>query len=109
MNIRNERSRLDLGSLTAWSGMDWEHECPAISNLICRAPGTDQASCSDVDWHRDMTRDYPWVADGCHEVVVVDGQNWARFEAEFERFNRDGTNHFETSKMTMAVQWASSA
>jgi hypothetical protein len=55
------------------------------------APGMDRVSCSEVDWHRDMLRDYPWVADACHEAIIVDGKKWARFEAEFQQLNRDGT------------------
>lgn len=54
-------------------------------------PGTDRASCSEVEWHRDMRNNYPWVADACHEAVVVNGQKWARFEAEFQQLNRDGS------------------
>ena len=54
-------------------------------------PGTDRASCSEVEWHRDMLNNYPWVADACHEAVVVNGQKWARFEAEFQQLNRDGS------------------
>ena len=53
-------------------------------------PGTDRASCNDIEWHRDMLRDYPWVADACHEAVTVDGQKWARLEAEFQTFSGDG-------------------
>ena len=59
--------------------------------LTMPAPGTDRVSCTEVDWHRDMLRDYPWVADACHEAIVVDGKKWARFEAEFQQLNRDGT------------------
>lgn len=54
-------------------------------------PETDRVSCEEVDWHRDIVRDYPWVSNACHEAVVVDGEKWARFEAEFQRLNRDGT------------------
>lgn len=55
------------------------------------APDVDRSSCTDINWHRDMLQEYPWVADACHEAVVVDGQKWARFEAEFQELNRDGT------------------
>jgi hypothetical protein len=71
----------------AWSGNVIAQE-PAST---MPKPATDRASCSEIDWHRDMLRDYPWVADACHEAVVVDGQKWARFEAEFKELNRDGT------------------
>lgn len=54
-------------------------------------PDMDRTSCNEIDWHEDMIRDYPWVADACHEAVIVDGQKWARFEAVFDRLNNDGT------------------
>lgn len=54
-------------------------------------PETDRVSCEEVDWHRDIVRDYPWVSNACHEAMIVDGERWARFEAEFQRMNRDGT------------------
>jgi hypothetical protein len=54
-------------------------------------PAENISSCQDVDWNQSLLTRYPWVIDSCHEVVVVDGQNWARFEAEFEGMNRDGT------------------
>ena len=53
-------------------------------------PGTDRASCNAIEWHRDMLRDYPWVADACQEAVTVNGQKWARLEAEFQTFSDDG-------------------
>lgn len=53
-------------------------------------PEVDRASCEDVDWHQDLLRDYPWVVAACQEAVVVDGQKWARFEAEFQELHRDG-------------------
>jgi hypothetical protein len=54
-------------------------------------PDVDRASCTDVNWHRDLLGKYPWVADACHEVIIVQGQKWARFEADFQRMNRDGS------------------
>lgn len=62
---------------------------PAGSNLP--DPGIDRDSCSDINWHQDMLRHFPWVAEACHETVVVEGRKWTRFEAEFETLNRDGT------------------
>lgn len=53
-------------------------------------PELDRASCAEVDWHSDMLREYPWVSDACHEAVIIDGQKWARFEAEFQRVDQDG-------------------
>lgn len=64
------------------------------------SPETDAASCNDVDWHVNMLRDYPWVADGCHEVVIVNGEKWARFEADFQELKRDGiiTSNFKNDR-----------
>lgn len=54
-------------------------------------PSEDISSCMDVEWNETLLTRYPWVMDSCREVIVVDGQEWARFEAEFEGMNRDGT------------------
>lgn len=53
-------------------------------------PEVDRASCEDVEWNRDLLSKYPWVVEGCQEAIIVDGQKWARFEAEFQEFHRDG-------------------
>lgn len=54
-------------------------------------PSEDASSCQDVEWNTDLLNRHPWASGSCHEVIVVDGQEWARFEAEFEGMNRDGT------------------
>lgn len=54
-------------------------------------PSTDLPDCEGVEWDRSLLTDYPWVTDSCHEVFAVDGQVWARFEAEFKGMNHDGT------------------
>lgn len=52
----------------------------------------DRVSCQEVEWHQDMLGAHPWVSDACHEAIIVDGEKWARFEAEFQEYNRgDGT------------------
>lgn len=74
-------------------GLTWTGSAIA-QELTSNMPGpeTDRVSCEEVDWHRDILRDYPWVANACHEAVVVDGEKWARFEAEFQNYNnQDGT------------------
>lgn len=73
----------------AWAGNSMAQQQQLASSMP--DPETDRASCSDIEWHSNMLRDYPWVADACHEAVVVDGQKWARFEAEFQEVNNDGT------------------
>lgn len=54
-------------------------------------PSEDRTSCQDVNWNQALLTRYPWALDSCQEVILVNGQKWARFEAEFERMNRDGT------------------
>ena len=63
-------------------------------------PHIDRASCDEVNWHRDLLRNYPWVADACQEAIVVDGEKWARFEARFKELHRDGsiTSDFRDSR-----------
>lgn len=51
---------------------------------------TQLASCADVRWNTQMRQDHPALIDACQEVVTVDGENWARFEASFVRVQTDG-------------------
>lgn len=54
-------------------------------------PSEDRSSCRDVNWNQALLTRYPWALDSCQEVVMVDGEKWARFEAKFQRMNRNGT------------------
>lgn len=58
-------------------------------------PKTQTASCDVVDWQtawdRELLERLPRMEDGCHEVVIVDGAKWIRFEADFVRINNDGS------------------
>lgn len=73
-------------------GLTWTGSTMAQqSESTMPSPEVDRASCTEVEWHRDMLRDYPWVANACHEAIIVDGKKWARFEAEFQQLHRDGT------------------
>lgn len=49
------------------------------------------ASCAEVAWNRELLEQYPRIGEGCQEVVVSDGERWARFEADLVRTNRDGS------------------
>ena len=90
MNTRLKK--LAMISVALLLGMVWTGSLVAQDRASSMpSPESDRVSCSEIDWHRDMLRDYPWVAEACHEAVVVDGKKWARFEAEFQRLNRDGT------------------
>lgn len=81
----------------AWSGSLLAQErAPTMPD-----PELDRASCNEVDWHRNLLRDYPWVVEACHEAIIVDGKKYARFEAEFQEFHRnDGaiTSNFKNNR-----------
>jgi hypothetical protein len=50
------------------------------------------ASCTEVDWAKDLLALYPRIAEGCQEVVLAEGVKWARFDADFVRSdNRSST------------------
>jgi hypothetical protein len=51
---------------------------------------TSAGSCADVDWNQDMLRNHPALIDACQEVIVVEGETWARFAAKFVRIEPDG-------------------
>lgn len=58
-------------------------------------PRVKAVSCDEVDWQgawdRELLSRFPNMAQGCHEVVVRDGQKWIRFAADFVRRNNDGS------------------
>lgn len=58
-------------------------------------PKEQKASCDVVDWQTDWDQEllsrFPNMEQGCHEVVVVDGRKWIRFEADFVRRNSNGS------------------
>jgi hypothetical protein len=54
-------------------------------------PKVDRSSCEDINWHRDLLRQFPWVVEGCQEAITVGQQKWARFEAEFLNNHGDGS------------------
>ncbi len=58
-------------------------------------PKTQTAECDVVNWQtgwdREVLERLPRMEDGCHEVVIVDGTKWIRFEADFVRINDDGS------------------
>ena len=54
------------------------------------AERTRTASCDDVNWNKDMLLYHPSLIDACREVVVVEGETWARFAAKFVRIEPNG-------------------
>jgi hypothetical protein len=48
-------------------------------------------SCAEVTWERELLAQYPRIAEGCQEVIIVEGQKWARFAADLVSTHRDGS------------------
>jgi hypothetical protein len=48
------------------------------------------ASCEAVDWNNSMLDNHPRLIDACQEVIMIDGESWARFDARFKELQRDG-------------------
>jgi len=51
-------------------------------------------SCRTVAWNGKMLRHHPRMIDACHEIVVVGGEPWARFSAEFDKIDSKGNAVF---------------
>lgn len=58
-------------------------------------PKAQKASCDVVNWRtgwdQELLSRFPNMEQGCHEVVIVDGKKWIRFEADFVRRNSNGS------------------
>jgi hypothetical protein len=54
------------------------------------AKRTSAVSCADVNWNKDMLLNHPSLVDACQEVIVVEGETWARFAAKFVRIEPNG-------------------
>lgn len=50
-----------------------------------------QTSCQDVNWNANMLDKHPRLIQACQEVVLVDGEPWARFHAKFKKMEDDGS------------------
>lgn len=93
MNIKSTaltttRTALALACFV-WAGSTIAQDAKVVANLD--RPTDDTASCKAMEWHSDLLGIYPWVSEGCHAVVVVNGEKWARFEGKFVRSNNNGT------------------
>lgn len=93
MNTKT-RTMIRAGTVLAltsfvWTGAAMAQDDSAVADMA--RPADDAASCKAVNWHKDLVGTYPWVSEACHAVVVVNGENWARFEGKFIRFNNDGS------------------
>lgn len=90
MNTKLITTRTALAlACCVWAGSIIAQDAKVVANLD--RPTDDKASCTAMQWHTDLLGVYPWVAEGCHAVVVVNGEKWARFEGKFVRSNNNGT------------------
>lgn len=48
------------------------------------------ASCDAVNWNASMLTNHPRLIGACQEVVVINSESWARFDAGFSKIERDG-------------------
>lgn len=62
-----------------------------IDTQVTDNPKISRASCAEVVWDKQLLAQYPRIAQACQEVVVSDGNKWARFTGEFLQLNRDGS------------------
>ena len=83
-----------------WAGSTIAQDNKVISNMD--RPADDVASCEAMHWNTEFLGTYPWVVEGCHAVVTVNGEKWARFEGKFQRSNSDGS--FDTQFNNTANQ-----
>jgi hypothetical protein len=87
----------DIGKLrlvAALVGMVCAGGVAAQQQLDTRGLASSQvqaATCAEVDWDAALLAAYPRIADACQEVVLSQGVKWARFEADLQSSNRDGT------------------
>lgn len=72
-----------------WSAGAVAQQDKAVSDM--KRPADNAASCDAMVWHQDFVSAYPWASEACHAVVVVNGENWARFEGKYLGSNRDGS------------------
>lgn len=71
------------------SGLAWAGSVLAADQFP--APAVNIASCQQMNWNKDLLARYPWAIDACQEVVVVNGEKFARFEGHVVRQNNDGS------------------
>lgn len=54
-------------------------------------PQVQPETCSQVNWSPRLLSQYPRIADGCQEIVTINGTNWARFEGTLVSVNSNGS------------------
>lgn len=73
----------------AWTGSAMAQQNTELANMD--RPADNAASCEQMNWNREFVGTYPWAAEACHTVIVVNGERWARFEGKFQEINNDGS------------------
>jgi hypothetical protein len=75
----------------AWAGGALAQQQQPMNPSAAPQPTVNAQSCAQMDWNPDLLAQYPWVTDACQEVIVVNGQKYARFEGHVVSHNRDGS------------------
>ncbi len=92
--ITKSKKLIRAGTTLALTGLVWSagalaQENKAVTDM--NRPADNAASCDAMVWHEDFVGTYPWASEACHAVMVVNGENWARFEGKYLGSNRDGS------------------
>ena len=62
-----------------------------IETQVTDNPQIRKASCAEVAWQKELLLQYPMITEACQEVVISDGEKWARFTGEFVERHDDGS------------------
>ncbi|HET7662693.1 MAG TPA: LPXTG cell wall anchor domain-containing protein [Rhodanobacteraceae bacterium] len=73
----------------AWAGGAFAQQ--TMNPAAAPEPAVNAESCAQMNWNPDLLAQYPWVTDACQEVIVVNGEKYARFEGHVVRHFRDGS------------------
>lgn len=54
-------------------------------------PQVSTETCAEVKWAPELLQRYPRIPEACQEVVLVNGENWARVEGRLVNVNPNGS------------------
>jgi len=62
---------------------------------LCMHPafGDDFSACDEVNWKETILLQFDGIEEACQDVVIRDGDRYARFEIEFHHATADGDMH----------------
>jgi len=90
--LLNRRTVLAVGSILACLALSPTFAATtAVDARALPTPDENTASCQAVHWNTQLLTTYPWAVAACQEVVMLNGEKWARFEADFKGMNPDGS------------------